>query len=352
MAALLYTCLLEAPQHTLPLKAIYAWIERVTHKPLGTRPRWTNTLRHNLSQNGDFLSLSKSHWTLTPEALAKGPTPTSEWRRREADARKKGQSLQPETVFDFSTPPNIALAPRALPTTTTTEIGDFSGTPQTQVQTPFYTTTATPEPLPLYALSPSAFGTQHDDLSGSSTWIPEQSANSFDQQQLYYQQPMQQQQQRFPGSHQQQFPSSHQQDFSQQTCSDMSLLSLPNTSTSYNYNYDPSQNYQQQQYQHPQYTQQLRYQQAPFHHQQAPFQPQQSPFHPPQAAMIDPQLSSPAQTSTHMQTSPSAQVYGQGQHDDFGLLNTPAQFPLSFQSEGVEWNVETNGKGKGKARAE
>lgn len=50
-AELLYRCLLEAPQHTLPLHEIYDWVADRTDKAKGSGSGWRNSVRHNLSLN-------------------------------------------------------------------------------------------------------------------------------------------------------------------------------------------------------------------------------------------------------------------------------------------------------------
>jgi hypothetical protein len=297
MASMLYRCLLEAPNHTRSLKQIYTWVERECNKPANSRARWTNTLRHNLSQNGDFQSLAKSHWTLTPEALAHGPTPTSEWRRKEAEAKRSKRvfssvgvqqlaasadsSALAEDIFDFSSPPSIStLPPRAMPSAVS-EIADFTTTPQTQAHNPYYTTTA-PDSTPNYAF-PTTFELQHGAPSQGS-WMPHQ-ATSPPTEHLYNQ------------------PQNFQQ---------MDLLAVPSTSSPYN-SYELPHQQQQQQYQP----------QAP-HAQEFPFQV-------PQSGMIDPLLAVPAQ------------------HNDFMLLdNATAQFPTLFPGSEIQWMDD----GKGEARAE
>lgn len=51
-AKLLYSCLMEVPNHTLSLRQLYAWVEQHSIKARDSSNRgWQNSVRHNLSMN-------------------------------------------------------------------------------------------------------------------------------------------------------------------------------------------------------------------------------------------------------------------------------------------------------------
>lgn len=51
-AQLLYRCLLEAPEHTMTLKDVYAWVSQNSQKAKeASTTGWQNSVRHNLSMN-------------------------------------------------------------------------------------------------------------------------------------------------------------------------------------------------------------------------------------------------------------------------------------------------------------
>lgn len=51
-AKLLWTCLKQAPEHTLSLKALYEWVAQNSQKAKDPKTRgWQNSVRHNLSMN-------------------------------------------------------------------------------------------------------------------------------------------------------------------------------------------------------------------------------------------------------------------------------------------------------------
>lgn len=57
-ANLIYQALMEAPGHKMILKDIYAWIAQNTDKARDPSSKgWQNSVRHNLSMNGVYISL-------------------------------------------------------------------------------------------------------------------------------------------------------------------------------------------------------------------------------------------------------------------------------------------------------
>ncbi|KAM0720239.1 hypothetical protein Q7P37_004375 [Cladosporium fusiforme] len=90
-AQLLFRCLLEAPDHTMSLKEVYAWVCRHSQKARDSNGTgWQNSVRHNLSMNAAFerVTGSAAHgakkgslWRLTNRALQEGVISTTRYRK-------------------------------------------------------------------------------------------------------------------------------------------------------------------------------------------------------------------------------------------------------------------------------
>ncbi|EMC99522.1 hypothetical protein BAUCODRAFT_339570 [Baudoinia panamericana UAMH 10762] len=89
-AKLLYWCLMEAPDYTMTLKDLYAWVKEHSQKARDPDNKgWQNSVRHNLSMNAAFekappnpLHSSKkgSLWRLTSHAVENGVISTTRYR--------------------------------------------------------------------------------------------------------------------------------------------------------------------------------------------------------------------------------------------------------------------------------
>ncbi len=89
---LIYVALMHAPGHRMNLQEIYDWIIEHTDKVKEPSDKaWKNSVRHNLSINGDFIRVSSAiptqdrqtsqGWTLRPSAIERGITSTTSHRK-------------------------------------------------------------------------------------------------------------------------------------------------------------------------------------------------------------------------------------------------------------------------------
>ncbi|KAL6714097.1 hypothetical protein ACLMJK_008591 [Lecanora helva] len=107
-AKLIYNALMDAPEHRLVLRDIYAWISENTDKARDPAFKgWQNSVRHNLSMNGAFRKMpyvdpANKHkrgfiWALEPSAVGRGIESTTRYRQKTvARSRENSEMTDPK----------------------------------------------------------------------------------------------------------------------------------------------------------------------------------------------------------------------------------------------------------------
>ncbi len=101
---LIYFALMQAPGHQMSLQEIYTWMLQQTDKAKEPSDKaWRNSVRHNLSINGDFIRAPNATptedfhtfqvWTIRPSAIGRGVTSTTSHRK---DTSKEIPVYEPE----------------------------------------------------------------------------------------------------------------------------------------------------------------------------------------------------------------------------------------------------------------